>query len=503
MLFALIFNFQRVVAKQFAVLLVLGIVLFLASCAHPPPPMMPAYDPQAAVEICAGGECGKAGEKFALNDVAKAIGSMFAANGPGSWRFCTANKDTRKCVQNQITYTVNGAIPATGYVPGAALRAGAKYDGNRGVNFRVNIPTIIFNSPSVCNDARSKLFVRSARNIFWQSNVYMCSWGGGPMNIKAEGQYGIDYIDFDRGIMGGEFAIRVSEGGNGYTKGYAITRLSIGMDEVEEAWLRPMAARTKIVTAPPSVPSYSPLSVSPPPVQLPVTPTLSLGDRYALVIGNAAYQYTAKLANPANDARLIAKTLQNLGFKVTLLIDGDRRSIKRSIVVFEEQLRAAQRSSVGLFYYAGHGVQVKGRNYLIPVDAQIDREYEVETEALDAQIVLGAMEYAGNGMNIVVLDACRNNPFTRSFRSAARGLARMDAPSGTMIAYATAPGDVAADGEGVNSPYSEALAAAMQVKNIPIEQMFKQVRVSVRKRTSKDQTPWEASSLTGDFFFNP
>ncbi|PCI38425.1 MAG: hypothetical protein COB46_11360 [Rhodospirillaceae bacterium] len=476
---------------------------FLVGCAHPPPPMMPAYDPQAAVEICAGGECGKAGEKFALKDIAKAMGDMFAANGPGVWTFCAASRDSKRCTQNQITYTVNGAIPATGYVPGAALRAGAKYDGKRGVSFRVNIPTIVFNTPSVCDDARSKLVVRSSNNIFWQSNVYMCSWGGGRKNIKAEGQYGIDYIDFDRGVMGGEFAIRVSEGGNGYTKGYAITTLPIGMDEVQQAWLRPLgpmaAARVKTAAAP----VYTPLAVSPSALQLPVTPLMNDVDRYALVIGNSAYQYTAKLPNPVNDARLIAGTLQSLGFNVTLLTDSTRQAIKRSVVDFEEKLRTAKRSSIGLFYYAGHGVQVKGRNYLIPVDAQINREYEVETEAFDVQMVLGAMEYAGNGMNIVVLDACRNNPFARSFRSVSRGLARMDAPSGTMIAYATAPGDVAADGEGTNSPYSEALAAAMRVKGIPIEKMFKQVRILVRERTGKEQTPWEASSLTGDFFFNP
>ena len=488
--------------KTFVTLMVMALSGLLSACAHPPPPLMSAYNPQSTVEICAGGECGLAGEKFALEDVAQAIAKMFQANGPGRWDFCLANRSDRRCIRDRLTYTVNGPIPATGHVPGGIVRGGAKYDGKRGVRVNVNIPTIVFDTPSVCDDARSTLSVRSAKNILWHSNLYLCSWGGGAKNIHAEGRYGIDYIDFDKGVMGGLFVIRVSKGGNGYTEGYAVTKLPTGMADVREAWLRSKGARIKV--AAPKVPAYTPPPAVIPPSPLPVQPAMKSGsDRYALVIGNGAYRHTAPLANPANDARLIARTLNDLGFKVTLVIDGNRRTIKRSVVTFEEQLRTAKRSSVGLFYYAGHGVQVKGRNYLIPVDARIDREYEVESEALDAQTVLGAMEFAGNGMNVVVLDACRNNPFARSFRSAARGLARMDAPSGTLIAYATAPGDVAADGRGRNSPYSEALAAAMRSKNIPIEQMFKQVRISVMERTAKKQTPWEASSLTGNFFFNP
>ena len=148
-------------------------------------------------------------------------------------------------------------------------------------------------------------------------------------------------------------------------------------------------------------------------------------------------------------------------------------------------------------------MQVRGKNYLLPIDADIKREYEVDEEALDASNVLEAMGLAGNALNIVVLDACRNNPFARSFRSAVRGLARMDAPSGTLISYSTAPGDIAADGAGTNSPYTVALAAAMRKPGLPVEQMFKRVRVLVQHQTKDAQTPWESSSLTGDFYFVP
>ena len=158
---------------------------------------------------------------------------------------------------------------------------------------------------------------------------------------------------------------------------------------------------------------------------------------------------------------------------------------------------------VGLFFYAGHGVQVKGANYIIPVDAHIDKEGDVDIEAIDANSVMAMMEHSGAGLNFVILDACRNNPFSRGFRSATRGLAEMGAPTGSFIAYATSPGDVAADGEGSNSPYTMALTKAMLKPGISVERMFRNVRNDVRAMTNNDQTPWESSSLIGDdFFFN-
>lgn len=140
---------------------------------------------------------------------------------------------------------------------------------------------------------------------------------------------------------------------------------------------------------------------------------------------------------------------------------------------------------------------------MVPIGAEIQRDYEVDDEAVDADNILEAMEFAGNKLNFVILDACRNNPYSRSFRSASRGLARMSAPSGTLVAYSTAPGDVAADDKGANSPYSQALARAMRIPGVPVEQVFKQVRISVRKDTKQAQTPWESSSLTGNFSFLP
>lgn len=220
--------------------------------------------------------------------------------------------------------------------------------------------------------------------------------------------------------------------------------------------------------------------------------------RVALVIGNSAYE-NAPLKNPVNDAQDMTQALRGLGFDVTFGENLNQNEMKRAIRAFGEKLRSD--GGVGLFYYAGHGVQVKGVNYLIPVDTKVESEEEVEYEAVDAGFVLAQMESANNRLNIVILDACRNNPFARSFRSASRGLAKMDAPSGTLIAYATAPNSVANDGNARNGIYTQELLKFMRTPNLSVEEVFKGVRIAVRSLTQNRQTPWEESSLVGDFYF--
>jgi formylglycine-generating enzyme required for sulfatase activity len=207
------------------------------------------------------------------------------------------------------------------------------------------------------------------------------------------------------------------------------------------------------------------------------------------------------LPNPANDARLVAQALGAAGFQVATVIDADQKTMKRAISHFGKQLTLGGSDSVGLFYYAGHGVQIGGGNYLIPLRAELQSEADVEIDAVDAQWVLKQMEFAGNRVNIVILDACRNNPLARSLRSATRGLARMDAPTGSFIGYSTAPGETAADGAGGNSPYSAALAAEIAGPAVPIEELFRNVRVKVMAATKGQQVPWDSSSLTGAFYF--
>ncbi len=230
----------------------------------------------------------------------------------------------------------------------------------------------------------------------------------------------------------------------------------------------------------------------------------SAEQRVALVIGNSKYGgELPKLTNPTNDAELMAATLAKLGFQVIKVEDADLTQMKRAISDFGTKLTDAGTSAVGLFYYAGHGIQVAGNNYLIPLKANIKKAADADLEAVDAGLILKQMEFAGNALNIVILDACRNNPLSRGMRSADQGLARMDAPMGSFIAYSTAPGATAADGSGKNSPYTLALAKAITKKGIPIEEAFRDARVDVIAATEKEQIPWESSSLTGAFSFNP
>jgi hypothetical protein len=221
--------------------------------------------------------------------------------------------------------------------------------------------------------------------------------------------------------------------------------------------------------------------------------------RTALVVGNGAYR-TGPLRNPRHDARDVAAALRELGFDVIEKHDVGYNEMLHAVIEFG---RALQDGGVGLFYYAGHGLQLDGKNYLIPTDASLEREEYVPVETLDLDQVLARMDAARNRLNVVVLDACRDNPFARSFRSVPRGLTQALAPSGTFLAYATAPGDVAADGDGRNSPYAEAILTALKPPGLGLEDVFKRVRVQVRERTEGQQTPWTSSSVVGDFYFRP
>ena len=220
--------------------------------------------------------------------------------------------------------------------------------------------------------------------------------------------------------------------------------------------------------------------------------------RAALVIGNAAYK-SSPLRNPVNDAEDIAAELKTLGFDVIKLTDATQREMETAINKLGRKLR---KGGTGLFYFAGHGVQVAGINYLIPVGANIETEGDVKFEAVNANRVLSKMQDAGNPLNMVFLDACRNNPFARMFRSAQQGLAPMDAPKGSLVAFATAPGDTAADGTGRNGVFTKHLLKQIGQPGLEIGLMMRRVRAGVQSETGEKQTPFELSSLTGSFYFN-
>jgi hypothetical protein len=219
--------------------------------------------------------------------------------------------------------------------------------------------------------------------------------------------------------------------------------------------------------------------------------------RTALVVGNADYSFGA-LTNPINDAEAVAKSLEVAGFEVTLRTDADQAAMQAAIASFGDELK--QRGGVGLFYFAGHGVQLSGENYLLPVGGHIRGENDIKTGAVTATEIVDAMASARNGLNIVVLDACRNNPINKG---ATRGLSRIDSNRSLFVSYSTSPGAVALDGEGGNSPYTKYLATSISTPNLNIEETFKRTLKGVYQETKGEQTPWISSTFFGDFVFRP
>jgi len=217
--------------------------------------------------------------------------------------------------------------------------------------------------------------------------------------------------------------------------------------------------------------------------------------RVALVVGNSSYA-ERPLRNPVNDANLIQATLKELGFEVTLLRNADRRSLLNGLRDFEGKARDAE---VALFFFAGHGAQVGGNNYLIPVGGSIQSETDVPDEAVDAASVLRRLEDARSKVALVILDACRDNPFAGASRSASRGLGRMNVPTGTIVAYATAPGSTAADGSGSNGVYTEQLARQLKTPNLDIKEVFDRTAQEVERITNGKQRPREEIGLRGRF----
>lgn len=222
--------------------------------------------------------------------------------------------------------------------------------------------------------------------------------------------------------------------------------------------------------------------------------------RLALVIGNSNYQNGGSLPNPVNDATAIASALQTVGFEVMKYENVTQREMKMAINAFGQKLHGYE---VGVFYYAGHGIQNKGMNYMIPVEADLQNEEQVEFDCVAADRVLAYMDAAQVKVNVIIMDACRNNPFERSWHRSANGngLAMMNAPTGSLIAYATAPGRVASDGAGSNGLYTSALLKYLNDPKLSIEQVFKKVRTEVTEKSAGAQVPWETTSLTGDDFY--
>lgn len=243
-----------------------------------------------------------------------------------------------------------------------------------------------------------------------------------------------------------------------------------------------------------------PVSAQVAPVQPAPTALQGPEQRVALVIGNSNYQNAPQLANPDNDAQSMAQFLNSAGFEVVSATDLGQNDMLRVVQDFSAKVSARGPNTVAMVYYAGHGVQLAGENYLVPVDAKVSSPTELVNNSVRLVDVMSTLETIPSRMRIVILDACRNNPFP-TVNDAGRGLAIVDAPNGSIVGYSTAPGAEALDGTGGHSPYTQAFLNVAREPNVPIEQLFKRVRLQVNQSTSGAQIPWESSSLTSDFTF--
>ncbi len=223
--------------------------------------------------------------------------------------------------------------------------------------------------------------------------------------------------------------------------------------------------------------------------------------KIALVLGNSKYQHVSPLRNPANDAKAIGEVLRATGFQVTVKLDSERAEMAAAVQAY---VRAqAANKGVGLFYYAGHGLQLVWRNYMLPVDAEIDTVADIQKQGVEVNALLEGLTKAANPMNIIILDACRDNPFGHLKGLEQKGLSQMDAPPSTILAYATSPGNVASDGDGSNGLYTGNLLRELKVGAAKVEDVFKRVRLGVRRSSNGQQIPWESTSLEEDFYFIP
>jgi hypothetical protein len=251
----------------------------------------------------------------------------------------------------------------------------------------------------------------------------------------------------------------------------------------------------------------SPAQTSVPSPSLPIVNSTPDSQRVALVIGNGHYEYVSALTNPTNDAQLMASNLQSEGFRLVdgkALLDLNKPAFERALQKFGDEIQESKLkgATVALFYYAGHGMQIDGVNYLVPISANPNKASDAPLQMVAADAALNQMQDGGARLKIVILDACRNNPFRSLHRSLGAGLASMDAPDGTLIAYATKPDGVAADGSGRDSPYTEALVESFRKPGLGLFDVFNEAALTVKRKTGDAQQPWTAvSAIEGKFCF--
>ena len=458
------------------------------------------------VEVCAEGQCGPA-DRFSREQLVGGLLVMLKNNENASSTLCEAKQATRECAHDALEFFVQGGpLPGVGSIDAPTITQVGLDKTSMQVKY-IAVATVHWNgTPVICQNQYTEITVTSPNEITIDAPSFACTWTVIPMVWHLK--FAVSYIDFDHGVIGGNYStggagLLVVGGGDGSFV-MRLPKAAAAAANAKPTAIAQLPAQLQNTPVPTPEQAANGEKGNAPAAQVAVARQTLEGRRVALVVGNANYQNVPRLANTANDARLVAETLRRLGFELVgggPLLDLDRTSFVKAVASFGDKLNG---SDAGVFYYAGHGLQMQGANFLVPVDANPSKPSDADIQLVDANLVLHQMEDSGAKLKVVILDACRNNPFGgRGLRDAGGGLAQMRAPEGTLISYATQPGNVAQDGPtGADSPYTVALARAMATPGLDAMEMFNQVGLLVDGTTQGAQQPWLAlSPIKGKFYF--
>jgi len=396
---------------------------------------------------------------------------------------CEASGPNSPCTSNDLgMFVLGGPIPGRGALKAASFLSVTDGPVANSLNLRIALRETFIGTPLVCSHADGTLTLSGAGKVVLEFAPHYCNWAL-VGNVFTSFSMVIDRIDLNDRLVTGYYSLATTGTGNGAGSGYAALRIPDGrldFNTLQELDTLIKTNATNRLTA----------TDTPAPAAAPQPE----GDKVALVIGNAGYR-SSPLQNTRNDAKSMAASLKALGFRQTVLIDANHDLMESGLRAFMEQARS---SAIALVYYAGHGIEINGRNYLVGTDVDMSSPQQVLSHSIDATEMLSALGIATPGAKILILDACRDNPFPERFRRQAHGLAQIEAPVETFIAFSTSPGKVAEDGSGSNSPYTKALIARLDKENSALEAIFRDVRKSVVNETNGRQTPWENTSLTAE-----
>ena len=440
---------------------------------------VPPLEKIQSTQVCENGLC-KPLDMAQSAAVIERLKGLFANGLTQEFKPCEAKPGDFTCVGDDLgLFVMGGPIPGRGALKAMTVLSATAGPKPGTAKLRIAASETFLGTPLICAHADATLSVTGDGKVVLDVEPHYCNWAliG---NLFTTLSIAIDHIDFSGRRISGFYSIATTGTGNGSGSGY--TAMTLPDNRLQ----------SQVVTELNSIKKAEVIKTADL-VALPA-PAVEKGRRVALVLGNAAYS-NLPLVNTRNDAAVIEAALKQIDFEVVTVIDGDFEAMSAGIRKF---LVSAQESAVALVYFAGHGIEVNGRNFLVATDVDMTSPQSVLGRSIDVTDMLATLGTVTRNTKIIILDACRENPFPEKFKRQQQGLAQIEAPIETFIAFSTSPGKVAEDGAGKNSPYTRSLASRLVQPGVNLEAVFREVRKSVVSDTKGRQTPWENTSLTTD-----